>query len=895
MVLSIKTAAPADYYWQLTGLEARPDLADCQWLFGSWVLGRRTLRHQSPIRPQPCSSRDTLDALLNRRTADDGRVARFNRKDGISGHDFVFSAPKSVSLVWAFSDLSQRKLIEEAHNSAVRSAAALIARYVVRERVGKGGQALFRANAAMAAFMHVLGRPAQHRLTPDEAFPDPNLHSHVVIPDLVVSRIARSKGGAPTVKIAYTTLYARWAMALGAWYHAALAHGLDAIGLPVKSSGENGLFQIEGIEPLWISAFSARSEGADRRAMLAGRKSARTSMTAAAIEACWKKHAANVGIGPANLFVHCSNLTRKRTPPKGLAFHCTKALSPILKSLAAKDAVLQLQDLFRGAASGFVERGLFVMPSISHVHQFRKLTDFREIEPSTSYRLPQFTTAQTKTIEQQVVDKAKVLSAMPAAQFFLASQLASNPTKLNSEQIAAATAIAREGKLSLLCGPPGTGKTTLLEPIVRAYQGQYGPESVIGASMAWMQAIQLSERFDIEPFSIASLLATKRTQRDRFDKVKLVIVDEAGLLPSKNMDDLLTFALRHRLKVILVGDVAQLDPIGAGSGLRLVMGAIAAHQLRIINRQKGARLKALTRELIALGEMPRPMGTIQPVEAVASSLAGKIVAQRVWQSKRNSEAAAQAIADRLYASLVSSSGQPPLRALMRSHRQAQHVTRLLRKKLRTWWKIGAVDLTMTARTPMGGRYLLKIAVGDHVRFLQRRPALNIYNGTEAEVIAFSGTGPSAQITVRLLPGTVSDHPPGATFTFAVSDIACSKTGHAMLSCAYATTIFGSQGSTYDKVVILKSLDMKFRELLVAVTRCRTSFEVIDVDWQKAKVAKKPAEVAKKISQELIAAKAKDRCAVLAGDFESPQTARPPAPWNWHVLCRDPVPPVPPLW
>ncbi len=104
----------------------------------------------------------------------------------------------------------------------------------------------------------------------------------------------------------------------------------------------------------------------------------------------------------------------------------------------------------------------------------------------------------------------------------------------------------------MLCGPPGTGKTTLLEPIVRAYQGQYGPESVIGASMAWMQAIQLSERFDIEPFSIASLLATKRTQRDRFDKVKLVIVDEAGLLPSKNMDDLLTFALRHRLKVILV-------------------------------------------------------------------------------------------------------------------------------------------------------------------------------------------------------------------------------------------------------------------------------------------------------------------------------------------------------
>ncbi len=60
-------------------------------------------------------------------------------------------------------------------------------------------------------------------------------------------------------------------MALGAWYHAALAHGLDAIALPVMSSGENGLFQIEGIEPLWISAFSARSEGADRRAMLAGR------------------------------------------------------------------------------------------------------------------------------------------------------------------------------------------------------------------------------------------------------------------------------------------------------------------------------------------------------------------------------------------------------------------------------------------------------------------------------------------------------------------------------------------------------------------------------------------------------------------------------------------------
>ncbi len=137
----------------------------------------------------------------------------------------------------------QRPLATQAHRGGaqqrVRSAAALIARYVVRERVGKGGQALFRANAAMAAFMHVLGRPAQHRLTPDEAFPDPNLHSHVVIqiwwfPGSRAARAARRRSNCLHNPLR------PWAMALGAWYHAALAHGLDAIGLPVKSSVRTG-------------------------------------------------------------------------------------------------------------------------------------------------------------------------------------------------------------------------------------------------------------------------------------------------------------------------------------------------------------------------------------------------------------------------------------------------------------------------------------------------------------------------------------------------------------------------------------------------------------------------------------------------------------------------------
>ncbi len=225
--------------------------------------------------------------------------------------------------------------------------------------------------------------------------------------------------------------------------------------------------------------------------------------------------------------------------PRGLAFHCTKALSPILKSLAAKDAVLQLQDLFRGAASGFVERGPLrhaqhqSRPSVQKAYRFQRDRTVHELPAS-----PVSDRADERQSSSRSWTKAKVLSAMPCSTILsrVAARFQPDEAQFRADRLQ--PRLSRERGNCLCCADqPWHRQDDTAGTIVRAYQGQYGPESVIGASMAWMQAIQSRSALTIEPFAIASLLATKSDATRPLRQVKLVIVDEAGLLPSKNMDD----------------------------------------------------------------------------------------------------------------------------------------------------------------------------------------------------------------------------------------------------------------------------------------------------------------------------------------------------------------------
>jgi AAA domain/Type IV secretion-system coupling protein DNA-binding domain len=144
--------------------------------------------------------------------------------------------------------------------------------------------------------------------------------------------------------------------------------------------------------------------------------------------------------------------------------------------------------------------------------------------------------------------------------------------RLSAEQAFAAEAATRPNAVVVIEGAPGSGKSTTLAPIVEAWQT--AGHRVIGTATAWRVARALQRDLNIEARATASWVERLRTGERFLDEKSILIVDEAGLLSSREALALLSEVERAQAKVILVGDRRQLQAIGAGPGLDLVVRAL---------------------------------------------------------------------------------------------------------------------------------------------------------------------------------------------------------------------------------------------------------------------------------------------------------------------------------
>ena len=200
-------------------------------------------------------------AILEGRSPQDGRRlltrpdTRFReRPDGtqkrvepVLGYDVRFSAPKSVSLLYAFGSESVRSRVVEVMNEAVRQGIAHLEHHACMVQRGKGGERLERGTGfAGMAFRHRMSRAG-----------DIALHVHVVISNLTRAEsdgkwmsLASPKGRAP--------LYP-YAKSAGVVFQAALRAGiLRKFGLEFEAV-KNGYADIKGFSRDLIDAFSTRS------------------------------------------------------------------------------------------------------------------------------------------------------------------------------------------------------------------------------------------------------------------------------------------------------------------------------------------------------------------------------------------------------------------------------------------------------------------------------------------------------------------------------------------------------------------------------------------------------------------------------------------------------------
>ena len=239
-----KTIAPeqGDYYLTPDG-----ELTEAP---GRWLSDRETLARLGIDPDAPVDGAQFI-ALMEGRDPGSGAWLRPAGADGSRGGgiDVTFSAPKSVSVVWALGDPWQREQIEEAHAKAVeRSMSYLKERVPVVRRRYDGQVVEEHAKDVIAtAYRHTTARGVSGA----EA-PDPQLHTHVVISGAV-------REDDRIVAVASRPVF-RGLREVGAFYRSALAQELAAEGYPIdQGTGKDGkYFEIAGVPAELRNAFSKR-------------------------------------------------------------------------------------------------------------------------------------------------------------------------------------------------------------------------------------------------------------------------------------------------------------------------------------------------------------------------------------------------------------------------------------------------------------------------------------------------------------------------------------------------------------------------------------------------------------------------------------------------------------
>ncbi len=134
---------------------------------------------------------------------------------------------------------------------------------------------------------------------------------------------------------------------------------------------------------------------------------------------------------------------------------------------------------------------------------------------------------------------------------------------LSQEQQQALQTITGEGGVTTLIGQAGTGKGVVLQAATNAWQKD--GYTVLGTAIAGATAARLgADAKTDQSLTTDSLLGAVRADMLNLDKNTIVVMDEAGMADTNRLSRLVQQTAEKESKLVLVGDSAQLSPIGAG-------------------------------------------------------------------------------------------------------------------------------------------------------------------------------------------------------------------------------------------------------------------------------------------------------------------------------------------
>jgi Ti-type conjugative transfer relaxase TraA len=348
---------------------------------------------------------------------------------------------------------------------------------------------------------------------------------------------------------------------------------------------------------------------------------------------------------------------------------------------------------------------------------------------------------------------------------------------LSSEQRRAFDHVTSGKDLGVVVGYAGTGKSAMLGAAREAWES--AGYQVQGLALSGIAAENLESGSGIASRTIASIEHQWGQGRELLTDRSVLVIDEAGMIGSRQMERVIAEAEKRQAKVVLVGDPEQLQAIEAGAAFRSVAERHGAVEITDIRRQREDWQRLATRQL-ATGR------TAQAMEAYAH--AGMVV-----DSETRAEARS-ALIDRWDRERIADPAASRM-ILTHTNQECDELNALARDAMK---RSGALATDVAVETTRGDRLF---GVGDRVMFLRNERSLGVKNGSLGTIQQVD----HARMAVRLDDGR---------------QVAFDHKNYGDVTHGYAATIHKAQGVTVDRVHVLATPGLDRHAAYVALSRHR---------------------------------------------------------------------------
>jgi conjugative relaxase-like TrwC/TraI family protein len=689
-----------------------------------------------------------------------------------AGYDLCFSVPKSVSL--AMCNESMKDTIIDAHRQAVATTLEMIEANCIYARVTDKGQTVKEktGNMICGKFDHFVSRNQ-----------DPQLHTHCVVFNETLC--ADGQYRAIDNKMLYLDK-----MLYGQIYRNELARNLLVKGYEIEvSNQEQGFFELAGIAREQIEAFSSRRleivAELEKRGLSSAKDAERaTLLTRQAKEErdldklfeSWRESIARENIQIEKPVIQADHQLLGEL-----------ALLQTEKQIANTTFAFQKKEFIMTALRNGLEHGVTVKEAEQYFESQRGHEIFylgrhkgREYYcTKTGYEIEQGIISNVSTGKDQVRGIAVERINAHLAEF------KRNRIELFEGQRNAVRKICSTGdRFSAVRGLAGTGKTHMLNVARQILEAE--GFTVKGVCFTGKAAEELAKGAKIESRTIHSHLnslekeaghwraeapGAEREVKNDWDlqglqasvQKEVWVVDEASLVDNQTLKQLMDAAILQDAKVVLIGDVWQMQPVGAGSAFA---NLIRNDQIRYavmdeIVRQKNRNLLFAVRESVA--------GSLEESLAMLKRTTRQIKDREKRLDRIAHDFTCQSTKDRQGSVIVTATNRD-------RHELNQKVRTLLKDR-----KQLPEGMEFRVKSPTGRVNLREFSPGDKLMFLQNDPGLGVQNGQTGYIVGIQ----DQNITVQSGDKTIK----------------VNTAEYASLDYGYVLTSHKAQGITEDRAFI----------------------------------------------------------------------------------------------